>query len=418
MKSSVKFKALWNETLAGLKGRFWSSLAVISVPIVLMALLLFLGPITSYLSLLLCPLVLPFLYNGYRNQWSARDAKVLDDPWTLKNYTERPGSRGCFGLLYPTILVVLLMDVINVILIGTCLFPLLRAFGYESIANELEMAANDIDISTFVNKFMEPGVQSALSGPYTVIYGIGAFIGVAVWLMWTERARFSYVLMTRILPDCENNLSGTQIRAIGRTFMYGYYWKHVGLKAMIVGPFFAVGVLLYGGAIAGFSFISTSQPVIVGSLPIVIVGIIMIPAFLLDAASEVPVADTFMRSMKENSSQSMIDAVYGTFRNPVYRHTPEKAGQTPFQGMAANSYEGAVEKGAFDASGFYQPGKKAEPKNRDDVNPTAVDTTSEQKTEETPKKPRSGAYFFDFSKDSKPKKDDNEKPRDNNDGNQ
>lgn len=367
MKSSSE---IWKETKASLKKDFWPSLGLTALPVFGFILVLFLGPATSYLSLALCPLLVPFLYNAYRYQWAKKDSVSEKPSFSYNNYYSRPGARGCFGLLFSFLWFLIVSSVMETILTALLLFPLMRAYGFGA---EAEKISSFFEINGDLNGLIEYlGTEEAavaLSAPMAVITGISILVAYMIFFVMAERARFSYILMTRILPDCENNLVGGQVRALGRSFLYGFFWRELAEKLKILWPFLLSALIVYVGTMIGFSYLYTPVPTLMAALPVIFAGIVMIPCFLIDAASDVALADSMLSEIKSRSLPQKVDSVFATFRNPAYVHTDAKAGQTPFQTAIAAAQ--ADDDSVFDAAGFYSPdnksAKKAEEKKESDL---------------------------------------------------
>ncbi len=377
------------EGLATFAQHWYKALGLFAIPVIGIALILFLGPVSYYLSMLLFPLMLPFLYNAYRFFWTTRDTSGPKLSLAPSNYTARIGARGSLGVMYPLLFGAIITDLMHLLLMWVALMPLMRAYGYGAIVDQLAAYTNMSDLTNALNT---PEVAEAMSGPLTVIYGISLYVGLIIIVALMEKNRFNYVLMTRILPDCDNNLSGTQARYLGKLYLRGFYWTRLRFKAVVVIPIWIVLTLCFGGAIAGFSFLTTDIPFITGALPILVLIPLAIVAVALDACFDVPLADRMIAILLDSNIPGLIEPVRNTFNSPEFIHTEDRAGMVPFQGLDRTPQPTAAD---FDATeGFYQS------KARETPSPKQPEPENKPETPKPDTAERKDGFYgvIDFSK--------------------
>ena len=379
------------EGLATFAQHWYKVLGLFAIPVIGIALILFLGPVSYYLSLLLFPLMLPFLYNAYRFLWTSRDTIGPKLSLNPSNYTAQGGARGSLGVMYPLLFGALITDTVHALLMFVALQPLMRAYGYGAVVDQINAITSTEELTEYM---MSSEAGQAMSGPLTVIYGLALYVGLILIVALMEKNRFNYVFMSRVLPDCDHNLSGTQARFLGKMYLRGYYWTRMRFKAPAVIPMWLALTLCYGGAIAGFSFITTDIPFITGALPILVLIPLAIVAVSLDASFDVPLADRMIPILIENNPQGFIEPVRNTFNSPEFIHTEDRAGMVPFQGLDRASQPTAAD---FDLTeGFYRSTASAEPLDPSASTPT--ERKDEPKAEQETK--REGGFYgvIDFSK--------------------
>lgn len=318
------------EGWADFRKNWWRGISIFALPIIGLSLILFLGMSTSYLSLIMVPVMLPFLYCAYRFFWTSRDSKRTFGI----NYTDY-GVRGngCFGFLNSSLIGALVTVFIYYILAVTITPALMKLFGGGAYVQQIEDLIKSSNIQDLFSLLNDSSFQVALSKPLTIINGISLYVGGSIMLILLDMRRAEYVAGFRILPDADVNIPGSMIRSIGKSFTRGLYWERIKLKAPVAIPAFLLLSVLYAGFVAAFCFVDIPLATIAGSLPVLCLAPFLIISYAVDASFDVPVIDSLMKAYYSAATQEMKDGIVKTFYNTQYRHTSERFGQVPFQGV-------------------------------------------------------------------------------------
>ena len=360
------------------KGTVWlKTLGAFSIPMLFFGVLIAFGPITSFLSLILLPFAVPFFYNALRYVWSRADTDGEKFSLQPSNYLGHTGARGSLGFLTPSILGIIVYEILLIILIRSAIPSLLGTFGYPELAVQFEAAITGGDVAAFNNFTREHSRE--LSGPLMVIYGSCVYLLLILMVLLLENNRFSFVLMNRVLPDADNNLIGTQTRALGKQFGMGLYWKRIGLKGAVFIPSLLILTAIYAGALTGFCFIETSRPQLMGGIPALITVPFALLWLVVDSSLDVPLADALMSDVVKKCDARQISSVRNTFRNPEYTHTPSRAGQVVFQGkdtgIAASQFDSPFD--FYRASDWDDPSVVDPPRPREEGEEKTYDASTQ-----------------------------------------
>lgn len=360
-------------SLSALRGHWVELLTLMVLPVLMAATAVSLGNITGYVSLILLPITIPFFYNAYNRIWSLT-ANIPSKSYQFSTapYRLGKGSRGAFGIMLPTVVCALVVDILMLLVFYAFGEPLMRAFGHSESINTMgslfgEWSGNPSDATwnALQNYLMSDDFVLATSGATIVVTGIAFTIGFTLFILWAEGRRFAYVALQRILPDADKNILGIQARMMGKTFTRGLWSTRISQRLKVALPGYLLVLLTYAGAVAGFSFWETTSAPLVSALPIIIAAFPLIPVMIVNAAMDVPLADAAMERMHANATPEQRSSLASIFSDPSYVHSPTRVGQKLFQGYGqphAGDYHVEYDATSFgeSSSGDQKSDKEAE----------------------------------------------------------
>lgn len=323
--------------LAALKGHWLELLVMMSLPMLIASVSVWLAESSGLLSLFILPLSLPLFYNAYKRIW--RLVEGIPSPsysFQVFDYQANPGVRGAFGILLPTIACSLLALFLETVLFESMGDAIAIAFGHSDTVAEFDqlLNANSSSSSYLTNIYDYMSSEEfmvAYSAAIIITVSLSMTISTLIFAFWAEGRRFSYVAMQRILPDADRNIPGPQSRFMGKVFTRGFWSRRMQDKVWIFLPNMVIFLVVVSATVAGFSFWQTPYPTMVSFFPIVLSAFSLVPGMIVSGAMDVTVADSLLDAMKQSADPVKVNSIYDIFNNEAYVHSREKSGQRPFQ---------------------------------------------------------------------------------------
>lgn len=305
------------------------------LPASMLAILFVFAPQTSFFTLFLLPLVLPFLAANFQKVWyrtMGRDDSRFS-PYDFARYYRTPGLVGSLGLLFATVSGALVGYASFSILGATSLTSLIAAFGKTDILNAFADRWSTDQQGAIAYLAENAG---ELTGPFVILISASAFAGILVFFASLATSTQGYAFLQVALPDADRNILGSQARTMGKSMIRGsqaLLWRRNWLLYLTSFLWFSA---CYGGFTALFSLLPTDYPLIFAGIPAGLSIVLFTPFLTLFLSSQVKNASPLIFYASKRMSERERESLETVFRSAKYIHTPESGGRVPFQGAESH----------------------------------------------------------------------------------
>lgn len=393
---------IFKNSFAKLKGHFAKATLLMLLPTALTAVLMLIGPITEYFSLLFFPLIIPFYYNAFKFVWDVCNNNFSYDKkyFSYGTYMKNLGVRGCFGVLPPLLYAMLFYSAFLTLFSSTTLIPLIRIFSTEEFVSQfteqLNLYNNSNDLTGFIEFLNANGEE--LTGALTIIVNLSLFIALIIFVVIFNKPRLNYVLIQKVLPDADKNILGSQGRQMGRALLAPYFSKYLSYTFLPNLLLWGTNLLIFIGTSIGFSFAKNQAYYLTAGLPGVIFTLLSTPILVINGAMDISLADEFIPMIFNSLTEGEKNMFIASFYSPNYRHSKENEGKTPFNNLATKINAKVDESDVYDVNNY-----------EEDINEETInkENNSEEKVNENKENNTYGV--FDFSNKDDGENKDNEK---------
>lgn len=392
---------LIKKSVNSLKGHFVKALLLMLLPVSLTAILMFLGPISEYFSLIFMPFIVPFYYNAFKFVWDVANENYSDETKYLSygTYMKNLGVRGCFGLLPPILYSLLFFSAFLTLFSSTSFFPFVRIFSGDDFANQLTEQLNlyysTNDLTGLIEFLSNNGEQ--MTGAFTAIVNLSLFIALIIFVFIFNKPRLNYVLIQKVLPDANINIIGAQSRQMGRALLSQYFSKYLSRTFLPNLLLWGLNFIVLIGASIGFCFIKNPVFYFTASIPGVIFTFLSTPLLVINGSMDVALADEFVPIIYNKLSEAEKNMFVASFYSPNYKHSKENENKTPFNNLVTKI--NVNEDDVFDVE------SNEEQTDGDSHSDVGVNESKETKVNED----KSTYGVFDFSNNTDDENKDNEK---------
>jgi len=346
---------LLKESLQRLKGHFWKACLLMLFPIFLTCLIFLLRTLTLSLSIFAISLAMPFFYGAFKYIWDVSNNEYKEGTkyFSFTNYIRNPGAKGCFGVLKPFIIGILVYSFISNLLSTFLLTPLLKMYAgqefYQEFQTLIEQYTNTVGGSDELFQVTYFIFQNGdkFNGPLTIILNIALFFAFLAFVILFNKPRFNYVLAQKIMPDADLNLIGAQSRLVGKLSSNIVKKKYISARLPSMVIMWSINFLIFIGTTIGFSFIKAKPFYLISAMPSVIFAFLSIPILVISGASDTVIADKLMNEIFESTDQRTMVTIFAMYYDKMYRHRPENANKLPFGGLAHKPNDFSYDDGLF-----------------------------------------------------------------------